>query len=626
MFSVRRLAAIVLPQLACELARQQLAGGAVELSTQGGDAAKGSGLAVLYAEEPALSAAGTETAGAGNGPAGTSWVSAVDDKAAALGIRPGMRVSAAMARSANVRYVHLAPARLVQALGELAEVAMGFGTPVEVAFEDTLWVDVSGGAHLFGGETGLLEAMQQRIGQWLSAAGRSTRVEVGLADGAFHAQALARYSSIYPAVPRIAEEGASKSAIAPLPLSSLSRALSLQAIPDNEWVPAKELLVPTQASPLVETFARLGVFTLHDLMLIDRSQLSSRLVALLGAEPAELVMRWLQGYDPRPLIPFAPTVVLTDKMCFEDGVETAPQLVFAIRGMISRLSSRLTGRRQATNRIDIVLHYDKTMARFSAAEASARPSNWRVSNFIEDVTRVTLSVDLPAPLSSTEDLFRAIKAKVETLSLLAPCVAVDLSLSRLMEAPALQLDLSRASRVSPEALPALLSELSAELGAERVGMLTVEDDHRPERRSRLEWSNILSERRARVARRANTKAQANLTFSYPKPQEPSRLLPTPVALGSIGTASKSGNLGFLKSGGALAIESETFTIRSVQFDRRMDSVVWWTKVSPSRDYLRVELELPSHAKKSAGESAATILAWIYIDKKTGEAFLHGFWE
>jgi protein ImuB len=339
-------------------------------------------------------------------------------------------------------------------------------------------------------------------------------------------------------------------------------------------------------------------------------------------------MRWLQGYDPRPLVPFSPAVVLTDKMVFEDGVETAPQLVFAIRGMISRLSSRLTGRRQATNRIDIVLHYDKTMARFSAAEASARASNWRVSNLVEDVTRVALSVDLPAPLSSTEDLFRAIKAKVETLSLLAPCVALDLSLSRLMEAPALQLDLSRASRVSPEALPALLSELSAELGAERVGMLKLEDDHRPEHGARLEWSNVLSENRARTARRASVKAQTDLKFSVPKPEEPSRLLPTPVALGPFGATrdgSKRGSSNFLKSGGTLVIDSETFTIRSVQFDRRMDSVVWWTKVSPSRDYLRVELELPASTKRSA-ESAATILAWIYIDRKTGEAFLHGFWE
>lgn len=345
----------------------------------------------------------------------------------------------------------------------------------------------------------------------------------------------------------------------------------------------------------------------------------------LGRAPslAEQLLRWLEGEDPRPLVPMVRAVVLTDRALFEDGVEDAAQLLFALRALMSRLSARLRGRRQATNRVDLALHYDRSFVRVREGEGAS--------------TEDALFVDLPAALSHTEDLFRAIKAKLEAFELRAPCVAVEVTLSRIMAAEGVQLDLSRDARVHPEALPALLSELSAEIGAARVGVLTVVDDHRPEARSRLAWpqqGGVLGE--ARSARKRGKKKH-QLAFgegvSTFGPAEPTRLLGRPVPLHK--------DVRELVRGATLRIGQDDYVVVSVTFERRLDAVAWWTAESPRRDYLRIELRA-SPARRPGVRGAALhedgalgvgvngdeglVLAWAFVDKRTSETFLHGFWE
>ncbi len=60
----------------------------------------------------------------------------------------------------------------------------------------------------------------------------------------------------------------------------------------------------------------------------------------------------------------------------------------------------------------------------------------------------------------------------------------------------------------------------------------------------------------------------------------------------------------------------------MQFDRRLDTIAWWTTSAASRDYLRVTLREAGRPS----EPRATALAWIFLDRKTGELFLQGFWE
>lgn len=528
-----RVAAIVLPRLACELVLADRAPSRAPL-------------AVVFSEED-------------EEPSAAAEVGAVCERARAAGIRPGMRVAEAMARAADLRFEHLAPRALVRALGSVAEVAMEFGVTVSISLHapplDTVWVDVTGAAHLFGGEAALLDAMEARV----DVLGH--RARVAIAGGPNLARSFARFAH-HEGVPRVSPPGQDKAAVLRLPLSALPLPEGLRAY-----------------------FNRLGVRTVAELAKLDRAQLVSRLEAFTKAEhrsmppPFEL-LAWLEGEDPRPLVPYAPPEVLVEEVGFDDGVETAPQLVFALRGAVSKLSARLVGRRQATGRIDMEIAYDRAIFRLTPSGAiGAEPTE-------------RLFVDLPAPLSHTDDLFRAVKAKIERVELAAPAVRITMALSRIARAPEIQLDLSRDVSVSPDALPALLSELSAEIGTERVGVLSVVDDHRPERRTRLVGVTAAKIEQASPSDRL-------------EPGEPVRLLPAPLVLSSRP----------LTVGEAVLIGRDTFLVEGIVFDRRMDSLAWWSNEPCSRDYFRVELAGPSQAQ-----------GWVYVDRVTGETCLQGWWE
>ncbi|MBK6518923.1 MAG: DNA polymerase Y family protein [Polyangiaceae bacterium] len=551
----RRVAAVVLPRLATELVR-----------ARGGEPL--GPLAVV------LSSASMEESSA------AAIVDAVDERAAALGVRPGMRVSEAMARSAEVTFATLAHEELDAALGAVAEVAMSFGAVVEIdaASRDTIWVDVTGVAHLFGGEHSLREAMVERV------AALGLCVEVAVSEGPFFAQALARYGRLHPEAPRVVPAGEVRRALGRLPVAALG--LGAEG---------------------VAFFERLGVRDLAGLARIDRAQLASRLAGLIpparAASPrdAKEVLGWLDGIDARPLVPYEPPSVLVEQVSFEDGVEAAPQLLFAVRGLASRLSARLTGRRQATNRVEVILGYDRSI--FTLRSREARPGEPALSP-----SRV-MGFELPAPLSHTDDIFRAVKAKVEVTELAAPVVRLEIRLSRVVRAPEIQLDLSRDVSVSPDALPALLSELSAELGEGCVGVLSSVDDHRPERRTAL-----IGVHEAAADRRR--RAQGSLFEPAPlSASEPARLLPEPAWVGSALEGER--RVPALHPGQIVLVGGEGYVVQRVEFDRRLTGVGWWTDGVASRDYLRVTL---SSSHTSSAE------AWVYADRRTGEVFLQGWWE
>jgi hypothetical protein len=340
------------------------------------------------------------------------------------------------------------------------------------------------------------------------------------------------------------------------------------------------------------------------------------------------VLAWLDGDDARPLVPHRPAERLVETIELDDGVGAAGPLVFALRGAIARLCARLAGRRQACNCVEVVLHYDRTILRLRerAAESGVDANGFvvmgsivagraesprdagEVASLERQSPELRLVVELPAPLGHTDDVFRAVKAKLEATRFDAPVVRLAIELSRITRAPEIQLDLSRSRAVSPDALPALVSELAAELGSDRVGLLAPLDDHRPERRSRLVGVHvgealrcgeaIASPRsaasrasgRADRSRKARRGPQQQLALFAPiRPDEPPRLLPEPVPLGH--RVSGEGRLPRLVVGSTLFVGRCVFEVVALRFDRRLDGVAWWSSGSASRDYLRALLAL-----------------------------------
>jgi protein ImuB len=138
---------------------------------------------------------------------------AVNAPARALGLRPGQPHAAARAIAPGLASAPAEPAAAGRALRALALWFERFSPVAAVGpGEEGLWLDMTGGAHLFGGESALVHEIRGR----LAAAGIPARV--ALADTPGGAWALARFSG---EATIIAPAGGARDALAPLPVAAL---------------------------------------------------------------------------------------------------------------------------------------------------------------------------------------------------------------------------------------------------------------------------------------------------------------------------------------------------------------------------------------------------------------------
>lgn len=590
----RRIAAVVLPKLACEIAR-----GRAPLPVKGP-------LAVLL-EPTARELAGTRGQVALPGfehaqrpvVKESAVIGAVCDEARRYGVRPGQRVAEATALVARLNVLAVTFAEIDQALGRVAEVAMAFGPTAAIQLRasrgaqpamppqrgggasdersptgdgpfDTVWLDVTGAAHLFGGEDALLDALGERV----SALGHT--VHLAIADGPRIAQALARWG-VSDRGHLIAVEGRGADALAPLPI----RALPLP--PDR-----------------IAFLLRVGVLTVGDLVKLPKAEAASR----LGPRGA-MALAVASGFDPAPLIPYSAPPVLVEEASFDDGVASVEPLLFVLRGATARLSARLEARGEACTRLDVELPYDASIARRALAERGVAAT--------EEALRERFHVDLPAPLSSAADLFRVVRTRLERESLLAPVTGVRLSISEIARARKVQLDFARDAHADPNSLPALLAELAADIGPERVGVLSLRDAIRPEARAELVPVKDVD---AEVPE-APPPAERD-------PMCPARMLRTPISLGRAGSS-------------VIAVTGQLYVVERRRFLARLDDVEWWTDSPCTRNYFRATLSSgtvprgsqPAAFAPSAGgpqQRSVVADALMFIDPRTEEAFLQGWFE
>lgn len=525
---MRRVIAVVLPRLACELARRQTGEIRPPLAVVLGDGAPKDGRPPV---EP------------------TSVLDAVSGEARRYGVRVGQTAAEARALVADLAVELVTFSTLREALGAVAEVALAYAP--RVGFElgdatgplDTVYLDVGGSAHLAGGEAALASELASRV----QKLGHLVRVAV--ADGGRIARAVAlsatRRETVVPS-------GQGEAAMAELPVAALPLERDTAA-----WL------------------AKVGVATVGDLARLPASAASARL-----GDRARDAIELASGRDAAPITPYEPPRAPTEQVAWEDGVSSIEPLAFALRGLVARLSARLDGRGEATGSLELRARYDASIAKLRGVA----------------VPELVARIELPAPLSHEADLFRATKAKLDTLVLEAPVKTLSVAAVQVTRAPRVQLDLGRDAAVSPDALPVLLAELSAELGPSRLGVLSPIAAHRPEARAKLVPADARS-------------AGRQIALALPLPTDdrlPTRLLPCSVAL----------PMGLPAPGNALPIDGSFFTVESSRGHFRLDQIEWWTREPVARDYARVWLSAPrTHVE-----------AWIYRDRTTGEAFLQGFYD
>ncbi|MDP9000191.1 MAG: DNA polymerase Y family protein [Myxococcota bacterium] len=418
----RRIACIALPDIRVEVLKERESGEsplAVIVARPGG---------VVKTEREVL---------------GNTRIDFVSRDALVLGIGAGQTVATARAKCADLRVRVLAEGTVRTALARIAEASLAFGptTAFDVA-QDVIWVDVSGCAHLHGGEVELA----RMLGAHVRALGHACRVAV--ADGPRLAAVVSRYATASD--PMVVPEGKGAAAVRSLPIAALALDADV-----STWL------------------ADLGLSTCGDLQKLPRRALGMRL-----GERVHDVMQLLDGRDHAPLDAWRPPDVPEERVELDWGAHSIDALAFVLRTLCDRLAARIQGRALAVARLEIVLALDRAMLCEDASSSSAvEPSV--VGH------RVSLSITLPSPIARAADLLAIVRARLEGCSLAAPVLAVTLRATELVRAPARTLDLLAPEPKADSALPRLVAELLAELGEGTVGMLTLVDTWFPSERTRL---------------------------------------------------------------------------------------------------------------------------------------------
>jgi protein ImuB len=500
----------------------------------------------------------------------TVKLDAVSPMARRFGVRPGQSIAEAGAFIAGFDVRRLSLAALTQALSTVAEVALAFGATVALGPPDTVWVDISGSSHLFGGEAPLAEELANRV----RALGHAVRLAV--APGPALARAFAHWSPPQRDGKDLFLVPSERTAAAVRELPILSLPLSAEC---------QSFLV------------RLGVLTLGDLAALPRQALGSR----LEGETAR-ALELAAGRDPMPLTPYKPALRVAESVSFEHGVDGTEPLLFALRGLAARLSGRLAGRGLAAESLALYIEQDRSVARLRGEKPSAK-----------------LRFSLATPLHREEEIRRVVGSRLERTRLGAPSVGLRLEAPSVVSAAARQLELgdvlSGGTDVEKE-LPLVLAELAADVGEAQVGVLSALDAHRLEARSAL--VPALTPQKNKTRRhgpkepRSATPVAAHVTGAplavvegiepgEGAPRAPlTRLLPAPVELDAA-----------LARGATVAVDRRLYSIESVSFEQRLSLVEWWTRAPVSRDYVRLSLK----------GTDGVVEALAYVDRRSGKRYL-----
>lgn len=250
-----------------------------------------------------------------------------DPAAHALGLRAGMALAHAMALAPGLNVAEAEPEAEQAALTRLA-LWCHHTTPLSAADgADGLWLDVTGCAHLHGGEAPMLATLAERFTK------QGLHARMALADTPGAAHALARHGAEPCMIAQpgaqlrtIAQPSAQPDALAPLPV----RALRLPA-------------------DTVSTLHRLGFERIGDLLRAPRAGLSRR----LGPQVCRRLDQAL-GTAPEPIVPVVAPETLQHRLCFVEPLLTAEALETAISAGLAPLCTRMEHTGQGARRIDVL--------------------------------------------------------------------------------------------------------------------------------------------------------------------------------------------------------------------------------------------------------------------------------
>ncbi|MEM1419135.1 MAG: DNA polymerase Y family protein [Pseudomonadota bacterium] len=294
-----------------------------------------------------------------------------------------------------------------------------------VTGQGALALDITGCAHLFGGEAEMLEEIRVRLLRMgLSA-------QLAAADSKGAAWALARFGQGAADQPVIAAAGDTRAAISSLPL----QALRLE-------------------SAAIEGLTRLGVKTVGEMVMLPRASLARR----FGAGTVRRLDQAL-GAEAEPVGPRAPAPLYAARLSLPEPIGLTADLRAGLDRLLARLCARLEQDGRGARRLRLSLRrVDRSNQ--SVEVALARPGR--------DPGRI-------APLF--EKAIDTLEAGFGIDALRLHAVQVEALSARQTHAGPDHAD----PRHKRDALDDLLTRLGARIGFERITRLTPAESHLPEK-------------------------------------------------------------------------------------------------------------------------------------------------
>lgn len=243
---------------------------------------------------------------------------AVDAKAAALGLYPGQKTTDAMALVPELETAEADPEGDLASLTELVDWCVRYAPAVALDPPDGLFLDITGVAHLWGGERAMLDDLIARLGR----AGIAARGAVAESAGA--AWALARFGGDCT----LAEPGTEAALLAPLPVQALR-------------------LEPETSAQL----ARLGLAQVGLVAALPRDQLARRFGAGVLLRLDQALARAEEALSFRR----PPTPWFT-RLAFAEPISAPEDLARVSFDIAVQLCRRLAGAGRGAGRFELAFH------------------------------------------------------------------------------------------------------------------------------------------------------------------------------------------------------------------------------------------------------------------------------
>ncbi len=364
---------------------------------------------------------------------------AVDASAAACGLKPGMMLADARAMAPDLRCCPAEAEAEAASLRDITDWCRRYTPLAALDPPDGVMLDVTGAAHLFGGEEKLLAEMEE----CLAAQGFAARIALGPTAEA--AWALARFGKehrlpmILPAIlPECGEKDIARR-LGPLPLAALR-------LEDDT----------------LAALAQAGLRRIDDLLLRPRAPLAARFGISLFARLDGLLGRAKQPISPR----FEAPAYLVERRFAEAIIrrEDIEATIFALAGELAQL---LTRHGEGARNLDLSL--------------------FRVDGAVNHI-----EVGLSRPSRDPHMIARLFHEKIEALCAKSEDDPLDagfgfdvlrlsaLAVERLDQVQAHWLAQEHDQERATEDLADLIDRLGARLGVRRVTRLAFADTHIPE--------------------------------------------------------------------------------------------------------------------------------------------------